>query len=76
MLHYRPEITRHVQRLLVRPNGGQKRSRGTRSTRDGYAVAAAIRQIAKHLDALNTFVWDAEDGMPPDDDMWFALRLS
>lgn len=77
MLHKRPEIARHVQHLLVRPNGGRRRSRRwIHDLTDGYAVAAAVRQVARNLDALNSFVWDADDGMPPHDDMWFALRIS
>jgi hypothetical protein len=72
MLHRHPEITRHIQTLLVRPNGGRQTTTGV----GGYRVCSAIRQIARQLDALGTFVWDWEEGFPPCDELWFALRMS
>ncbi|KAH7927521.1 hypothetical protein BV22DRAFT_1084908 [Leucogyrophana mollusca] len=67
MLYRRPDIARHVQKLFVRITGP--------GASDGYIVSAAIRETAVRLDALNTFVWDADE-IPPYDDMWFALRIS
>ncbi|KIM83187.1 hypothetical protein PILCRDRAFT_819402 [Piloderma croceum F 1598] len=72
MLHRHPEITRHIQTLLVRPNGGRQTTTGV----GGYRVCSAIRQIARQLDALSSFFWDWEEGIPPSDELWFALRMS
>ncbi|KDQ55840.1 hypothetical protein JAAARDRAFT_37263 [Jaapia argillacea MUCL 33604] len=85
MLASNPHIARHVRKLVVRPSSspGQGflsssyqygRRMRSYSPVDGYLVAAAVRQAARHLDALNVFIWDGEDG-PPYDDMWFALRM-
>jgi hypothetical protein len=83
MLHRCPEIARHVQKLVLRPNSycnhERKRQRQGRSEgegEDGYAVCWFVRQLASKLDALNTFVWDWEGGLPPSDDLWLALRMS
>ncbi|KII92598.1 hypothetical protein PLICRDRAFT_172671 [Plicaturopsis crispa FD-325 SS-3] len=72
MLARRPDVARHVTRLAVRTCKDQKRCFGQC---DGYVASAAVRQAARHMDALNTFMWDGEEA-PPYDDMWFALRMS
>lgn len=71
MLHRCPEIARHVQNLLVKPTGGMLTVLG-----DGNKACRALRQVARQMDALNTFVWDWEEGLMPHDDLWFVLRMS
>ncbi|KAF8134522.1 hypothetical protein EV363DRAFT_1160578 [Boletus edulis] len=72
MLNHRPDIARHVQKLLVRFSTAHS----TPSVEhDGYRVSSLVHSLAHSLDALHTFVWDAEE-IPRRDDMWFALRLS
>ncbi|EGO00176.1 hypothetical protein SERLA73DRAFT_72915 [Serpula lacrymans var. lacrymans S7.3] len=73
MLFRRPDIARHVQKLFIRFD--HVRSPGESEVVDGYLISSAVRKAAAKLDALNTFVWDGNEG-PPFDDMWFALRMS
>lgn len=70
MLLHRPDIARHVRKLVVRPYNKRRKY----SLVDGYTVSSVVRQVAVRLDALNTFEWDGEE-MPPNEDMWFALRM-
>ncbi|KAH7913459.1 hypothetical protein BJ138DRAFT_1146034 [Hygrophoropsis aurantiaca] len=67
MLCRQPDIARHVQKLYIRVTG--------QDIADNYTISAAVRKAASKLDALNTFVWDADE-IPSYDDMWFALRIS
>lgn len=72
MLDCRPEIARHVQKLYIRFSpSSSKHSLDL----NGYIVSNLVQRVAPRLDALNTFVWDAEE-IPQCDDMWFALRMS
>ncbi|TFY50188.1 hypothetical protein EVG20_g11667 [Dentipellis fragilis] len=41
---------------------------------DGYRISAAVRRAAHNMEILRAFVWDGEE-LPPNDDMWFALRI-
>jgi hypothetical protein len=70
MLYQRPDIARHVQKLVIRPQTKWKKS----TMQENCVIAAAVRRAAGSLDALKTFVWDGED-MCPYDDMWFGLRM-
>jgi hypothetical protein len=70
MLFRRPDIARHVIRLVVRPDKGRKLYIRT----EELLVSAAIRKVAVRLDAMSTFIWDGEE-IPCCDDMWFALRM-
>lgn len=71
MLFRRADLARHVRKLIVRPDREQHRAHEDRKA----AVAAVIELAAsQRLDALQAFDWDAEE-MPPDDDLWFALRM-
>ncbi|KAG6336620.1 hypothetical protein ID866_2459 [Astraeus odoratus] len=72
MLNKRPEVARHLQKLVVRfsPASG----RHSRMDTNNF-VASLVRRLAPKLDALNTFIWDAEE-MPHSDDVWFALQMS
>lgn len=73
MLCRHPEISCHVQKLVVKPEDSYRDQLSRYAHPDGLAVCSIIRQVAVRLDALNTFVWDTV-GFPPDDDMWFMLQ--
>ncbi|KIM69284.1 hypothetical protein SCLCIDRAFT_13355 [Scleroderma citrinum Foug A] len=70
MLNQHPDVARHVQKLVIRFASTSSKS-DARSVR----VSNLVRTLAPKLDALNTFVWDAEE-IPQCDDMWFALQMS
>jgi hypothetical protein len=72
MLIRRPDIARHVQKLLVRFATGPK---VYSIDYNGYMVSSLVHRLAHNLDALHTFVWDADE-TPQRDDMWLALRMS
>ena len=72
MLLRRPDIARHVQKLLLRFSTGP---RARSSDYNGYMVSSLAYCLAHTLDALHTFIWDADE-IPERDDMWFALRMS
>ncbi|KAH0827995.1 hypothetical protein J3R83DRAFT_3638 [Lanmaoa asiatica] len=72
MLNNCPNIARHVQKLLVRFSAGPK---GRSIDHNGYVVSTLVHRLAHTLDALHTFIWDADE-IPQRDDMWFALRIS
>lgn len=72
MLIDHPDIARHVQKLLIRFSEIPK----ARSINcNGYIISALVQRLAHSLDALHTFIWDADE-IPQRDDMWFALRIS
>lgn len=73
MLGRRPDITRHIRELRVRPH---TRPSSDVSLSENAHVSATIRALAvsKRLDALVKFIWDADE-MPLNEDMWFALRM-
>lgn len=72
MLIRRPDIARHVQKLLVRFATGPK---VYSIDYNGYMVSSLVHRLAHNLDALHIFVWDADE-TPQRDDMWLALRMS
>jgi len=72
MLYSRPDIARHVQKLHVRFSPGCP---DHMADINGIVVSALLRDLAPKLDALHTFIWDADE-IPQCDDMWFALRMS
>ncbi|KAG8214059.1 hypothetical protein J3R82DRAFT_10816 [Butyriboletus roseoflavus] len=72
MLNKHPDIARHVQKLLVRFSAYPRaRSIDTNS----YIVSSLVQYLAHTLDAIHTFIWDADE-IPQRDGMWFALRIS
>lgn len=72
MLCSRPDIARHVQKLHIRFSS----SRTTYlADINGIAISQLLRELAPKLDALHTFIWDADE-IPQCDEMWFALRMS
>lgn len=74
MLSRNPQIARHVQTLVVRPDHAEQTPRTRYTPFDGSVISGIVRQAAAHLDALHTFVWDAEE-LPPDN-MWLSLLMS
>lgn len=72
MLNNHPDIARHVQKLLVRFSTGL---RAPSIDYNGYIVSSIVQRLAHSLDALHTFIWDADE-IPQRDDMWLALRIS
>ncbi|KAF8730047.1 hypothetical protein AX14_005776 [Amanita brunnescens Koide BX004] len=73
MLQRRPDISRHVRELHVRP---EEKWRSALTVTENGVVSAAVMSLAasKRLDALTKFIWDADE-MPLNEDMWFALRV-
>jgi hypothetical protein len=73
MLHRRPDISRHVRELHIRP---QAKWRNTLTVSENGSISAVVRSLAasRRLDALTKFIWDADE-MPLNEDMWFALRV-
>lgn len=67
MLNREPSIARHIQTLTVRFSGSPHAG--------GLLISDLLRTLAPKLDALHTFIWDAEE-IPQCDDMWLALRMS
>ena len=80
MLFRHPHRARHVRRLRVSPDppgtahDPARALRGRRALGDGYRASAAVRKAAVALEVLHSFWWDGEE-LPPNDDMWFALRV-
>ncbi|KAH7888860.1 hypothetical protein F5I97DRAFT_1856149 [Phlebopus sp. FC_14] len=72
MLDQRPCIARHVRKLVIR---FLPRSTTHSLDLNGHIVSNLVQRLASKLDALNAFIWDAEE-IPQRDDMWFALRMS
>ena len=72
MLNHRPDIARHVQKLLIRFSTNTK---GRPIDYNNYTVSTLVQRLAPTLDALQTFIWDADE-LPRRDEMWFALRIS
>lgn len=70
----RPEVTRHIRKLAIRPNHPVWDTH--EKLLDESWVAQMISQIAlaDNLRALQKFVWDGLE-MPPDY-LWWVLRLS
>lgn len=73
MLRRRPDITRHVRKLVIRP---RRAGFNGFDYKDSALVSAHVRDVAASgkLDALISFAWEDEE-LPYYDDMWFALRV-
>ena len=70
-----PGIARHVRKLVVHPDRHpHTKAPLYESSREYCAdVSGFVANAARLMDALHTFVWDAE-GSLPDDYMWAQLR--
>src|SRR6266404_5154996 len=89
MLHTRPDHARHIRSLGISTDsspspdvhghghgyGRWTAKWGRGALPDATLVSAAVRQAARNLEVLRTFVWDGEE-LPTQDDMWFALSTS
>ena len=76
MLQRRPDVARHIRRLVVFPEDDPARAAArdrVRAWDNAGVVSRAVMKAARHLDALARFEWDGED-MLPDDRMWAELR--
>lgn len=71
-LGHRPDITRHVRRLVTRPN--HPTWVALEEELDESWVADKIVQLAHDLHKLHTFVWDGLQTAP--DNIWVSLRTS
>ncbi len=80
MLLRRPDISRHVRKLIIRP---RRPGMYGFNREDSRLVSRLVKQLASErdakrpepkLDALTTFAWEDEE-LPFYDDMWFALRM-
>lgn len=74
MLQRRPDVARHVRKLVLRPEDqltGRKQQ--VRAWDNAGMISRMVSDAAKYLDALQEFEWDGED-MLPDDRMWSGLR--
>ncbi|EIN11423.1 hypothetical protein PUNSTDRAFT_98525 [Punctularia strigosozonata HHB-11173 SS5] len=72
MLSRKPlSVARHVRSLEVHPHGRSAKY----VYHHAHNVAAALEHLVRRLDALQSFVWEAEEG-PPSQSLWLALRLS
>ncbi|THH32504.1 hypothetical protein EUX98_g1695 [Antrodiella citrinella] len=77
MLARTPALARHVQKLIVHPDGVGKRKQheSIRAWNCAHTVSSLVAAASKHMDALHTFAWDGEDTLP-DDLMWSELQKS
>lgn len=66
----RPDVTQHIQRLLVHPNSVEWTAPGDEIDED--LVANLVMVIAGDLESLHTFHWDGLEA--PDDCLWLVLR--
>lgn len=73
-LTQRSDLTRHIKKLIVRPNHPPGWANRTDKSIDESWVSSMIEEIALHdnLMALNTFLWDGLE--MPNDSLWLTLR--
>ncbi|KAG6831398.1 hypothetical protein H0H92_011000 [Tricholoma furcatifolium] len=66
----RPELAKHIKRLILRPNDLMA------STYDWFdaeaQISVDIEQLAPMLTELETFIWDGAES--PEETLWIALR--
>ena len=75
MLIKSPGVARHVRKLTVHPDRHPDTKAPLLPFSQEYCslVSGLVADAARNMDALNTFVWNA-DGALPDDFMWGELR--
>ncbi|KIM41466.1 hypothetical protein M413DRAFT_11036 [Hebeloma cylindrosporum] len=71
-LSKRPELSRHIRHLIVRPNTLEWTDPGDEIDED--LVATLIASMAKQLRTLEAFEWDGME--MPNDTLWMALKRS
>ncbi|CAL1706879.1 unnamed protein product [Somion occarium] len=75
MLKHSPDIARHVQSLVIRPEYRRqgRKPEYIRTWNNPHVASVLVTAAAPKMDALQSFVWDGEDTLP-DDRMWDILR--
>jgi hypothetical protein len=71
-LSKRPENTRHIRRLIVRPNNLEWTDPGDEIDED--LIATLVASMANQLRTLEAFEWDGIE--MPNDNVWSALKKS
>ncbi|GLB33961.1 hypothetical protein LshimejAT787_0108450 [Lyophyllum shimeji] len=66
----RPELARHIKRLVIRPNHLMSSSYIWLDAE--VEISEAVERLAPQLSALATFIWDGLE--PPEESLWIALR--
>jgi hypothetical protein len=70
----RSDVTRHIRRLVVRPNHVERRSEPVKPIDEAWVVQSIIQLATSgRLPRLTTFLWDGSE-MPQDDALWSTLR--
>jgi len=69
-LSKRPELSRHIRHLIIRPNTLEWTDPGDEIDED--LVATLIGSMAKQLRTLEAFEWDGME--MPNDNLWTALK--
>ncbi|KAG6836130.1 hypothetical protein H0H93_011089, partial [Arthromyces matolae] len=69
-LTHRPRVTRHICRLIVRPNNVERTPQG--EYLDEPYVASLIATMAIRMSSLRSFYWDGLE--MPNDELWLSLR--
>lgn len=75
MLRDTPDVARHVQELEVQPDFiSEARAAGyEESAEKCWKVSQLIAEVARNMDALKSFSWNALAGVPQEV-MWSELR--
>ncbi|KAF8187063.1 hypothetical protein K438DRAFT_1973237 [Mycena galopus ATCC 62051] len=77
LLSDRPDVTRYIRRLVVRPNHIERRSSAQRPAKhldEGWVVQSIVKLATSgRLPRLTSFFWDGSE-MPQDDSLWSTLR--
>ncbi|KAJ7573925.1 hypothetical protein C8J56DRAFT_980840 [Mycena floridula] len=75
MLTRRPDISRHVKRLVLRPNHSPGWATASDKTLNDSDISVSVERIASKDDlaSLQYFMWDGL-GAPTNDSLWLALR--
>lgn len=72
LLVQRPDITRFIRKLVVRPNLFEWAIPEEQLSE--FWVSGLIERMAPNLPLLHTFIWDGIE--MPSDKIWTTLRLS
>ncbi|KAJ7359315.1 hypothetical protein DFH08DRAFT_845746, partial [Mycena albidolilacea] len=73
LLNRRPDLGRHIRRLVVRPNHRQSQQPTKPLDEDWVAQSIVKLATSGRLPRLTSFFWDGSE-MPQDDTLWSTLR--
>ncbi|KAJ7666174.1 hypothetical protein DFH06DRAFT_268800 [Mycena polygramma] len=75
MLNRRPDVSRYIRHLIIRPNHVDRRTKEPAKVIDEDSVAQSIVTLATtgRLSRLTSFFWDGSE-VPQDDSLWSTLR--